>query len=276
MNVLSPDEIEFFEQNGYVVVRAAVPAEQCQAVIDAIFGFLGMDAAQPDGWYREPHRTNGFVELYHHPSMWENRQTPRVYEAFAQLLGEEHLWVSIDRAGFKPPPHAAHPEYDDKGFVHWDADTSDWPLPFSLQGVLYLNDQSEEQGCYQCVPGMHRAFDEWVKGQPAGRDPRNPDLTGLDVRQVAGKQGDLIIWTRALAHGNGHNVSDLPRFAQYITMSPAREDDTAARDQRIELFDQRQPPPSAAFIGDPRGWEQQQQRAELSTLGRRLLGVDRW
>ena len=122
MRVLSPDEIEFFEQNGYVVVRAAVPAEQCQAVIDAIFGFLGMDAAQPDGWYREPHRTNGFVELYHHPSMWENRQTPRVYEAFAQLLGEEHLWVSIDRAGFKPPPHAAHPEYDDKGFVHWDAE----------------------------------------------------------------------------------------------------------------------------------------------------------
>ena len=276
MTVLSPNESEFFEQNGYVVVREAVAAEQCQAVVDAIFDFLGMNADEPDEWYREPHRTNGFVELYHHPSMWENRQTPRVYEAFAQLLGEERLWVSIDRAGFKPPPHPGHPEYDDKGFIHWDADTSNWPLPFALQGVLYLNDQSEDQGCYQCVPGMHHAFDAWVKGQPADRNPRKPDLAELEVRQVAGNQGDLIIWTRALAHGNGHNVSDRPRFAQYITMSPAREDDSAARDQRIELLEQRRPPQSAAFPGDPRGWEQRQPRPQLSELGRKLVGLDSW
>lgn len=276
MTVFSPEEIEFFEENGYVVLRDAVPAEQCEAVVDAIFSFLGMNPDDRDDWYREPHRTSGFVELYHHASMWENRQTPRVYEAFAQLLGDEHLWVSLDRAGFKPPPHTDHPEYDDKGFIHWDADTSQWPLPFSLQGVLYLNDQGEDQGCYQCVPGMHRSFDEWVKTQPDDRNPRTPDLAGLDVRQVAGSRGDLIIWTRSLAHGNGHNVSARPRFAQYITMTRAREDDQAARDQRIELFEQRRPPQSTAFVGDPRGWEQQQPRPELSALGRKLLGLDHW
>lgn len=276
MAVLSDSEMEFFEENGYVVVRGAAPAEQCQAVVDAIFDFLGMDADDGDDWYHEPHRTSGFVEMYHHPSMWANRETPRVYEAFRQLLGEERLWVSFDRVGFKPPPHPDHPEYDHPGFVHWDADTSTWPLPFSLQGVLYLNDQSADQGCYQCVPGMHRAFEQWVKTQPADRDPRTPDLAGLEVRQVAAEQGDLVVWVRALAHGNGHNVSQTPRFAQYITMSPAREDDAEARGARIEQFEQRRPPPSTAFPGDARGWEQAQPAAQLSALGRRLLGLDRW
>lgn len=275
MAIFSADEMAAFERDGYIVLREAVGPAGCEAVVDAIFSFLGMDPDDPGDWYREPHRTNGFVELYHHPSLWANRQNPRIYEAFEQLLGTDELWVSIDRAGFKPPPHVDHPDYDHKGFVHWDADTSTWPLPFSLQAVLYLTDTARDQGGYQCVPGMHRMFEEWVKTQPADRDPRNPNLDGLEVHQVEGKQGDLIIWTRALAHGNGHNISDTPRFAQYITMSPA-EDDEEERQRRIELFEQRRPPARTAFPGDPRGWEQEQPMAELTPLGRRLLGVDRW
>ncbi len=275
MAIFSADEIAAFERDGYVVLREAVAPAECAAVVDAIFSFLGMDPDDPSDWYREPHRTSGFVELYHHPSLWANRQNPRIHEGFSQLLGTDELWVSIDRAGFKPPPHVDHPDYDHKGFVHWDADTSTWPLPFSLQAVLYLTDTAKDQGGYQCVPGMHRAFDEWVKTQPADRDPRNPDLQGLEVHQVEGKQGDLIIWTRALAHGNGHNTSDTPRFAQYITLSPA-EDDEEERQRRIELFEQRRPPARTAFPGDPRGWEQEQPMAELTPLGRRLLGLDRW
>ena len=54
------------------------------------------------------------------------------------------------------------------------------------------------------------------------------------------------------------------------------EDDEEERQRRIALFEQRKPPARTAFPGDPRGWEQEQPMAELTALGRRLLGLDRW
>ena len=38
----------------------------------------------------------GMVELYQHQSLWDNRQHPRIHEAFAQILGEARL-VGDDR-----------------------------------------------------------------------------------------------------------------------------------------------------------------------------------
>lgn len=277
MSVLSAEDHAFFKENGYVVVRNAVPPENCDAVVDAIWEFLGMDRNNPEDWYREPHRTNGMVEIYQHQALWDNRQHPRVHQAFAEIWGTEKLWVSFDRACMKPPPHPAHPEYDHKGFIHWDVDTSKLPVPFGVQGVLVLTDTEENQGGFQCVPELFRRFDEWVKTQPPDRDPRKPDMTGFTVKQIPAQAGDLIIWHRLLAHGNGHNTSDKPRFAQYITMFPARKDNEEQRQQRVHRWQNRVGPSGSAFPGDPRQWEQRNGKtAELTPLGRRLLGLDGW
>jgi len=124
---------------------------------------------------------------------------------------------------------------------------------------------------------MHRRLEEWIKTQPPDRDPRRPDLTGLNVTPIPGRAGDLLIWNRLLPHGNGHNVSDKPRLAQFITMFPVPADAEAARKERIRLWLERLPPPHPAFPGDPRQWEQKYGKtAVLTPLGRKLLGVDEW
>lgn len=275
--ILSPKDHAFFEENGYVVIHNAVPPENLDAVIQAIWEFLGMDPNDPEDWYREPLRPGGMVELYHHQSLWNNRQHPRVHQAFSEIFGTYKLWVSIDRVNLKPPRHPAHPEYDHKGFIHWDTDTSKLPQPFGVQGVLYLTDTDIDQGGFQCVPGMHRRLEEWIKTQPPDRDPRRPDLTGLNVTPIPGRAGDLVIWNRLLPHGNGHNVSDRPRLAQFITMYPVPADAEKARSERIRLWQERLPPSHPAFPGDPRRWEQKYGKpAKLTPLGRKLLGVDAW
>src|SRR5205823_4236664 len=109
----------FFARNGYVVVHNAVTQADLDGVIDAIWAFLGMDRNNPEDWYHEPARTNGMVEMYQHQALWNTRQNPRIHQAFAEILGTHKLWVSIDRACFKPPRHPGHPEYDNKGFIHW-------------------------------------------------------------------------------------------------------------------------------------------------------------
>ncbi len=282
MAVLSAEDRAFFEKNGYVVVRGAVPVEDCEAVVDAVFDFLGMDPNDPEDWYRPPHRPNGMVELYQHPALWKNRQNPRIYGAMVDLYQNEKLWVSIDRANFKPPPHPDHPEYDQKGFTHWDVDTTTVHQPLRVQGVLYLRDTTEDMGGFTCVPGfIGPVLEKWIAEQPADRDPRRPDLSrlpeGCSVQPIPGKAGDFVIWSTLLAHGNGHNTSGKPRFAQYIAMSPARENDEAARADRIMRWRERLAPDASWVYGDERGWEQKNcQTAELTPLGRKLLGLDRW
>jgi hypothetical protein len=277
MPILSPADHAFFAENGYVVVPNAVPQENLDAVIDAIWWFLGMDPNDPEDWYREPHRTGGMVEIYQHQALWNNRQYPRVYEAFTEIRNTEKLWVTIDRACMKPPQHPDHPEYDHKGFIHWDADVTKWPVRFGVQGVLYLTDTTADQGGFQCIPGGHIGVEEWVKSLPPDQDPRRPDVTGKNVTPIPGKAGDLLIWNNLLPHGNGHNISNRPRFAQFISMVPAREEDEEYRQDRISQWREHRPPGTKVFPGDARGWEEQHETtAELTPLGRKLLGLDRW
>jgi len=283
MPVLSSDDHGFFRRNGYVIVPDAAPPENLEAAIDAIWEFLGMDRNDPTDWYREPLRTNGMLEMYQHQALWDNRQSPRIHQAFSELLGTRRLWVSIDRACMKPPRHPAHPEYDHKGFIHWDMNTTKPPQRLGLQGVLCLTDTDRDQGGFQCVPRLLREFEEWAKTQPVDRNPSAPDLTGFDVEPIAAQAGDLIIWNRMLAHGNGHNVSDQPRLAQYIAMFEA-EPETAGsegwgggRETRIREWRERLSPDAAWAPGDPRGWERKHGKtAELTPLGRKLLGLDLW
>jgi len=280
MHVLNQRDLDFFEENGYVVVPHAVPQENLDAVIAAIWGFLEMNPDDPEDWYREPHRTGGMVEMYQHQALWDNRQYPRVYDAFVDILGEGKLWVSIDRACMKPPSHPAHPAYDHKGFTHWDVDTSKLPLPLRVQGVLCLTDTTADMGGFQCIPGFHRVLEEWIKTQPPDRNPRAPDLNclpeGMSVQPIPGKAGDLIIWNRLLAHGNGHNTSPRPRLAQYINMFPAPANEEA-RQERIHRWRNRLPAKGDPFPGDARRKEELcGTTAELTPLGRKLLGLDVW
>ena len=283
MAVLSHDDLTFWERNGYVIVPEAVPQANLDAAIQAIWDFLEVDGKDREQWYRHPPRgpsddpaspisRAGMVEVYQRQALWDNRQHPRVYEAFRQILCSDHLWVSLDRANMKPPVRDDKPEWGHAGMIHWDIDTSQDPIPFGVQGVLYLTDTAEDQGGFQCVPGFHHTFAEWVKAQPHDRNRRQPDLDGLTVQAIPGKAGDLLIWHRLLAHGNGRNTTDRPRLAQYIAMSSASCDD---QEERVSAW--RECRPASGWPGDPRGWEQKRgERAELTELGEKLLGVEPW
>jgi ectoine hydroxylase-related dioxygenase (phytanoyl-CoA dioxygenase family) len=282
MPILNAEALSFFNEQGYVVARNVLPPENLRAVVDLTFSFLAMDPNNPDDWYREPHRTNGMVEVYQHQALWNNRQHPRMHQVFSEIYGTEKLWVSEDRVGFKPPQHPAHPEYDHKGFSHWDIDTSKLPQPFRVQGVLCLTDTSADMGGFQCALGFHKDLEAWIATQPADRNPFTPDLNalppGVAIQPIEANAGDLIIWNTRLLHGNGHNVSKRPRLAQYITMMPADDANETARAERIERWQKRLSPPyKRAFPGDPRGVEEREYTtAELTPLGRKLLGLDRW
>jgi ectoine hydroxylase-related dioxygenase (phytanoyl-CoA dioxygenase family) len=279
--VLHEDDLAAFHENGYVVVSNVVPRENLEAVIAAIWQFLEMDSDDPSTWY-PPDRRGSIVHIHQHQALWDNRQHPRVHQAFADILGTEKLWVSMDRAGMKPPIDARYPKYEDRGFVHWDLDPSKpFPERLGVQGVLALTDTTAEMGGFQCVSGFHRALAAWIAEQPEDRNPRSPDLSqlppGFQVTPIPMKAGDLVIWDRLLAHGNGRNEGSRPRLAQYITMYPAA-DDEPQRQERIACWREGQAPSYwEREIPEPFGGrERQNPPAHLTPLGRKLLGLDSW
>lgn len=282
MPIITDDDRAFFHENGYVLIKNMIPKPMCNAVVKAIFDFLGMDENNPEDWYRLPLTPGGMIEMYHHQSMWDVRQYPPLHQMFAELLGTEKLWVTLDRVNMKPPQHPDHPEYDHKGFTHWDADTSNLDRPLRVQGVLYLADAEENTGGFQCIPGFHNDLPEWIKTQPADRNPHVPDMNSLPpgrkLTPILGKAGDFVVWNTFLAHGNGRNTSQKPRLAQFVSMYPANATgDNATREERIEAWKNREPIKAPYFFGDPRRIEQETFPVPaLTPLGEKLLGLKDW
>ena len=213
MAILNGKDFQFWEENGYVVVPEAAPQANLRAVIDAIWKFTGKNPDNPNEWYEEPMVGGGMVNMTHNQALWDNRQQPRIHQAYADIWGSEKLWITYDRANMNPP---SGPQWNHDGFIHWDLDVTMRPIDLCVQGVLYLTDTAENQGGFQCVPGSHRRVIEWGKTHPPGDHPTKEDImaAGLPIKSIPGRAGDLLIWHSALLHGNGRNTSNLPLFAQ--------------------------------------------------------------
>jgi hypothetical protein len=284
LRVLSEEDWAFWIENGYVVIKNAVPREQALATADFIWEFEEKDKNDSSTWYTAPRAdmkmkelvNTGMVEVYNNQMLWNNRQTPRVYDAFTDIWGTEKLWVTIDRANLNFPFRPGH-EY--KGFIHWDYDPE--TKPQNVQGVLALADQEDENmGGFQCIPWLFRNYDTWKLTQPEDRDHFKPDVKGLEDKFVKVKlrAGDLLIFNSLQPHGIRPNLSkDKVRIAQYISMMPAEEDNVALKEWRINSWKNRIAPDGYAFPGDPRNWEQTKYPpAELSDLGKKILGLTKY
>ena len=282
LRVLSESDWAFWIHNGYVVIKGAVPREQAKATAEFLWEFEEKDPADPATWYTAPRAemqmkelaNTGMVEVYNHQHLWNNRMTPRVYDAFVDIWGTEKLWVTIDRANLNFPIRPGH-EY--KAFIHWDYDPETKPV--NVQGVLALADQTDENmGGFQCIPELFRTYDQWKLTQPADRDYFKPDTTGFEPTKVKLEAGDLLIFNSLQPHGiRANRTENKVRIAQYISMMPAEEDNTAMREWRLNSWRNRIAPEGYAFPGDPRKWEQTRySTAELTDLGKKLLGLENW
>ena len=251
---------------------------------DFLWEFEEKDPNNQESWYTAPRaemqmkelQGTGMVEVYNHQLLWENRQTERVYNTFVDIWGTEKLWVTIDRANLNFP---IQPGFEYKGFIHWDYDPE--TKPQNVQGVLALADQTDmEMGGFQCIPWLYRSYDSWKQSQPDDRIRFQPDTKGLEEHfvKVPLEAGDLLIFNSLEPHGiRPNNSKDKVRIAQYISMMPAEEENSALKEWRINSWKNRIAPEGHAFPGDPRKWEQTKySTAKLSALGEKLLGLKPW
>ena len=217
-NVLSPEQLAFWDENGYIILKNAVPREDCDDTIALICGHLGIDRYDASTWYhRHPDQQGIMVQLFQHAQLQRNRDTPIIRRAYQQLWRRNDVWVNTDRVGFNPPETSTYKFPGPK--LHWDVSLAQ-PMPFGTQGILYLADTAANQGAFTLVPGFNHRLEPWLKSLPPGTNPRTQDIYALGAVPVAAGAGDFILWHQALPHGASPNTSSLPRFVQYINYQP--------------------------------------------------------
>ena len=80
--VLRAEDFEFWQHNGFVIIRNAVCREDVTATAALLWEFQEMDPYDSSSWYRPQLRQNsmeelnnsGMVECYNNQLLWNNRQ----------------------------------------------------------------------------------------------------------------------------------------------------------------------------------------------------------
>lgn len=299
--VLTEEQLSFFKEQGYIVIPNVISSEKREELVEGIWRFSQLDPKNKKTWYSDATTLarNGFLEMYHHPTQWEVRTDPKIYNIFADLLEWDKLWVSIDRVCLKLP---SKEKFKSSGFFHWDYDVWEPAEQMQLQGVIALQDTTKNMGGFHCAPGMHTWIADWAKTHKISANPRKKFISdGIPInvpkahekelkkfdQDIEMKAGDLVIWRGELAHGNGTNLSEDPRVAMYLTMFPAAPEEHEWLSNNINIWARNLPGNQAPYpqigwtiherSGDSRKIEQRRKKpVELSELGERLVGVQMW
>ena len=217
--VFSKEDLNNWENQGYVILKNAVSKEDCEHTVDFILDQLGADLSDPDTWYKpHPLKQGIMVQLFNAETLDKNRFSKRIKLAYHQLWKRGDLMVSMDRVSFNPPENE-HYQFQGPN-LHWDMSLKK-PIYFGLQGLLYLTDTDENQGAFTLIPGFHKIIDTWLDNLPSNQHPREVNLWhDFEPKPIAAKAGDFIIWNQSLPHGSSPNTSNKPRIVQYINYQP--------------------------------------------------------
>lgn len=214
-NVFSDEELNFFNEKGYIILKKAISKSDCIETQTAIWDFLEMTPDNVNSWYQKHEKQNGLmVNFSNHPTLNKNRESLKIFSAFIQLYNSKKIYKSIDKISFNPPISQNYNFTGSK--LHWDVSLK-LPIPFQLQGLIYLSDCYENDGCFHCVPGFHNQITDWINSLPKNVNPRDIALQTLKAIPITGEAGDMVIWHQALPHCATPNYGTKPRMVQYLT-----------------------------------------------------------
>jgi hypothetical protein len=216
VSVLSETQHQFWEKNGYLKIDKIIDAQRCNAVIELIIKTLGVDMEKSETWYNDHQLLQGLMlQLYQHKALDDIRNDEQVKSVFASLYDSGALLPNCEKVSFNPPVNG---DFTFKGSpLHWDIDFNVGPT-YYIQGLLYLNDVPVNRGPFSLIPGYHRQIE-------AELQHKNPELLIEELKAqnlavpVAGEQGDLILWLQSIPHAATPNLSNIPRFVQYLSFN---------------------------------------------------------
>ncbi len=218
---LSEDQIQHYEEHGYVVLRGLIDAERLAAYnrrfIDLVEGALPLPpglkimqdvmvvkgAVEPES---AQHAVNKVLCLEEDEVLFEFARNEALVEAVASLLGPELFSLSSNVFNKPPGVDAKHPMHQDLRYFKLE------PADKIVGVWTAILPATRASGCLAVLPGSHKLG-------PLDHDM--PDweyvnfgfygIDGVDLEQrihVELEPGDTLLFHPLLIHGSGTNESD--------------------------------------------------------------------
>jgi len=223
---LSDEQVEFFNENGYLAGVRMLTDEQVESLRAELRELMRAESARSELWYefhsnesRDPARV-----LFHalgawriargfHDALWN----PRFTVAASQLLGGAvRFWH--DQLFCKPARHG--------GVVAWHQDYSYWTRTTPLAHLtcwIGLDDSTRENGCVRYVPGSHLWAELPVTGLAGDMDAIRSVLTDEQKElfkpvAIELQAGECSFHHPRMIHGSHANDTERPRRATVINV----------------------------------------------------------
>jgi ectoine hydroxylase-related dioxygenase (phytanoyl-CoA dioxygenase family) len=223
MMALSAEQIAQFREEGYVVVRGAVPPATIKRLTDEIDGWIeesrghaknygetvngkarfDLEAGHSAGNPRLRRVANPVdISAAYREVLWDGE----IPDLMTQLIGPDlkfhhcKLNMKLPGMGTYVGYHQDHP---------FDPHTND----DVAVALLMLDDTTLENGCLTVVPGSHRERYSHYRGDTFVGEIAAEHHADFDRRAVPiiGKAGDVCLQSTWMVHGGGPNRTDRPR-----------------------------------------------------------------
>jgi ectoine hydroxylase-related dioxygenase (phytanoyl-CoA dioxygenase family) len=225
---LSKEQIDFFNENGYLAGVKMLDEEQIERLRNELSELADINHPGHHLFYEfhSNESTDPGTILFHALGAWRITYgfhdvlwNPRFLVAASQLLGNKPVRFWHDQLFWKPPKKG--------GVVAWHQDYSYWTRTKPIAHLTCwcgLDDSTKENGCLQYIGGSHR-WGLLPKPVIAGELQGIKDfLTEEQKKQFENPQyaevkaGEAIFHHSLTLHGSGENKSDKPRRAFVINV----------------------------------------------------------
>jgi hypothetical protein len=218
--MLSQVQIDFFHQNGYLILRGLFQGEELRLLTEAV------DAVQAQGVARQGENhlylpgPNGEEVYWRSERIWSRGDIfravtvkPDLLEAIGQCVGQaffpwnDSLVVKLAQSGAEVAWHQDPPYGTPYG--DWSR-TATYPIP-NFTTDIYLDHSGPDNGCVWAIPGHH------LVGHVDLSDKSAEDLyTKYGAKPIEMEAGDVLFHALSTPHGSRPNTSATQRRIFYI------------------------------------------------------------
>jgi phytanoyl-CoA hydroxylase len=219
--MLSEEQLDFYHENGYLLVRGLITREQAErlraeahALIERLSAIKSMEATWESARGVTAEKT---VLLHCHNAQFFSGDFARLLVderltgVAAQLIGSPNVQLHHNKIFIKPPEKGApFPMHQDHPFFPHERHSM-------IAAVLHLDDAPEEKGCIRVVPGSHKGGP--LEHLPEGSYHLPFEQYPLEAAVACpAEAGDALFFSYLTVHGSGVNTSGAARTTILIQM----------------------------------------------------------
>jgi ectoine hydroxylase-related dioxygenase (phytanoyl-CoA dioxygenase family) len=200
--MLSPEEIETLDSNGFLVLKSFVEPDRLDAFrrrLGELFDELGDRAGHE---FKQEPQTDRLANLVDYDELFHRAiAEPKLLACVEHVLGADFKLSSLNARSARPRSDWTQPLHCDTGALPDEKGNSVCNI------VWLLDDFTADNGAPRYVPGTHKSgkLPQDVLSDPAAPHPDEILLTGA--------RGDVIVMNAHLWHGGTANRTDSPRLA---------------------------------------------------------------